>query len=1386
MKLKKLISLVLSLVMMASLFAPVSVFAGGATTITIPGISDTAGSTVDVAVQIENNPGILGATLTFEFDEGLILVGAANGDAFSALTMTTPGSFTSPCNFVWDGQELTDTDILDGVILTLQFKIPDDAQSGTKYNITASYDDGSIVNNYLNPIDVNIINGSIEVLDFTYGDLNSDKKINTTDVIMMRRHIAGGYTQMIKEQAADVNLDTKINTTDTILTRRYIAGGYGITLPYLSAGCNHVMEAIPAKEATEEEEGNIAYWYCKACGKYFRDEKGITAITLDETIIPKLPKSEYSIQYMCDMVPIGPDNRPISYAPDTYKPTQTKILPIPKMDTYKFLGWSDKNGRMYGTEIPEGTTGDLVLYANWASDRNKAVPVKKLGDPIICEDSDNGQILFVYEIGKIQNIPLFETQDLLVANGLITSTGIVKQTSITKGNSEEIGKTIANTTTNSATWTLSRDWNESTTVSEEWAEQHGMTVEEAEELCKNSSNTYNMVNSTGGSSSLVNSNNSSYKISANKAHTDSTYNEEQKYAKFNIDGKLSNSTTASVGVSAGIEVPLGVAKGEVGAEASLSNTTAWEIGAGYEQSKFTKDIKTGTNSWSKNIDIANSKSSTATSSKTWNSSQGFSSSASTSASQSVSKAVSELISKKNSKDSTYTTGGSEGESKEYASSHAQEDLYSSSVTYSEAEIEISERKFESTGNTYGAYRLVQVGMAHVFGVVGYDIKNKSYYTYTYSVLDDDEYKEYLDYSYDRTFNDYETSVLPFEIPGFVNDYVNSRIASSKLEINDDGIVTKYLGSSDDEIALIPSYYTKTNTTTCEPEFHKIKGIAPGLFKDNTNIIGVSIGNFVNEIPESAFEGCTALREVICPNVVSIGANAFKGCSSLSEFSLPDEIESIGKSAFDGIPAIKSNAPTKAIANIVANSNVKNITLDISNIEADDFSDVSFDIGEIETFKLLGGYKEYKGLNINSDSQTTIISGITISDCDVVPIEISSPNLTLERVTVHSDGFALILKAYETTLSIEGISNILSESENSMITKNINLVQINEETYSAIETNGNVLVCDTVNNNDVCIADDKIITITEEEYINYLTSRKVTFNANGGVLGKEKDYKMVPYNGLMGELPVVSRDYYTFDGWYKNPQTTDGVVDESRGEEVTSESLMTSSVDITLYAHWVLNDVSAWTPASELPDGAEVVDTKYSYTQTHYTESSSTSLSGWSCYDSYWVQSGSGYFHYANFSGYNMNGRYADFKSDRWYNYETETNKRDTSAGHTGYIYMHWCQGRSLSSGPYDSWIERTPTNANGNNCYTIHSFDTSTNFTSTDRSGNAYKADNVYDYKWACTDSYYWYKIPYYTCWYTDYYKVFKYTKSETKESVEYPTGNNISNIQEWVQYRIK
>lgn len=48
---------------------------------------------------------------------------------------------------------------------------------------------------------------------------------------------------------------------------------------------NHQLRAVAAKAATCEESGNIAYWVCDECGKYFSDADGTQVITLEETVL---------------------------------------------------------------------------------------------------------------------------------------------------------------------------------------------------------------------------------------------------------------------------------------------------------------------------------------------------------------------------------------------------------------------------------------------------------------------------------------------------------------------------------------------------------------------------------------------------------------------------------------------------------------------------------------------------------------------------------------------------------------------------------------------------------------------------------------------------------------------------------------------------------------------------------------------------------------------------------------------------------------------------------------------------------------------------------------------------------------------------------------------
>ena len=53
---------------------------------------------------------------------------------------------------------------------------------------------------------------------------------------------------------------------------------------------NHTdLKHIDAKAATAAEEGNIAYWYCDGCKKYFSDAAAIKEITKAATVTAKLP-----------------------------------------------------------------------------------------------------------------------------------------------------------------------------------------------------------------------------------------------------------------------------------------------------------------------------------------------------------------------------------------------------------------------------------------------------------------------------------------------------------------------------------------------------------------------------------------------------------------------------------------------------------------------------------------------------------------------------------------------------------------------------------------------------------------------------------------------------------------------------------------------------------------------------------------------------------------------------------------------------------------------------------------------------------------------------------------------------------------------------------------
>jgi len=1135
------------------------------------------GATVDVTVDVKDNPGILGAAVSLKYDEGLTLTDATAGDAFSSLVLTKPGKIQSPCKFVWDGQEITADDIKDGTILKLSFKVSDTAKSGESYKISVSCDAGDMVDADLNAVDVKTEDGEIGISAFTPGDLNEDNKINSTDVIMMRRQIAGGYEQTINEKACDVNEDRRINSADVILVRRYIAGGYGVNLGTTTEKHTHTMKAVEAKKATCTEKGNQAYYYCTSCGKYYSDEKGLNNIKLEDTVIPAkghvsvvdaavaattestgltegshcgecgavlvkqevvppLENSENSITYhlyeddaylqkqeientnpntyssetgltlkniSCEgyifegwydgegsnakqikQIAAGETGNIDLYAHWTareytitfdsplakvdsikYKVNEGATLTNPEWFGYTFMGWTDEKDNLVD-KIPLGKTGNITLHANWTSKRNQTRPVKQLGEPIIYENDKDGQYLFAYEIGQMENVPLYTIKDFGNTSGLTISETITSSGTINESTSNSIVNSLAHSTTETTSWTLSKDWNDSLTLVKTHTDESGKVVED-----------------------------SSSKVSENSVVT---VKGKEKTTNKNDSTVDKTGISASIGTSIGTEALGTEAKIDASLTANQDNTT--------EKSK----------------------------SKTWNNSSSKQKSNSSSESSTNSTALSSKVSDTYGYNKSHSEGGSETTASSSSNTSSSSQEYATALTYSTQKTETTSKTYSNAEAPEGYYRMVCAGTIHVFAVVGYDIASSSYYVYTYGVQDDDTY-DFIDYSKQtHSFDDYENGILPFEVPFEVNQYIDNALLRSKGLVYDSetGTVVDYTGEGTD--VYIPDYISTENgdgTTSVV----KIVGIEKDAFAGNDKLKSIKLSKHITEIPDQAFEGCSSLTSVKAEGLQTIGDKAFSGCSSLDDFTVTTNIKKLGKNAFTGAGKVTVNAKNSDIANAAITSGATKLIVNLADME-DTLANKTYDITKsTDYFELNGGNKAYKGLKISSDAKETTLNGFVFEDNKSAPIVCSSEKLNLVRISAKTNGFAMILSADKTDISLYGTIKLESTSSNVVLSKDVSLTRLNANIVGKLVLTGDYMIYGKVEGDSL---------------LNFTSGKLVTIN--------EDSYNKLKYGSM----------------------------------------------------DWVLE--------SEVPDNATIVGEKWTYDYTTKITSSNSSVAGYTLYDSSWV------------------------------------------------------------------------------------------------------------------------------------------------------------------------
>ena len=174
---------------------------------------------------------------------------------------------------------------------------------------------------------------------------------------------------------------------------------------------------------------------------------------------------------------------------------------------------------------------------------------------------------------------------------------------------------------------------------------------------------------------------------------------------------------------------------------------------------------------------------------------------------------------------------------------------------------------------------------------------------------------------------------------------------------------------------------------------------------------------------------------------------------LKEYNVSSSVKELGKNAFAGVKKVTVKASDGAVAKAAVTSGAKNIILDISKT-GEQLYNTKLEIPSgTEVFELNGGVKDYINLRVVSDAEKTKINGMNFKGNTAAGLKSSSSALELNRVTVESSEWAMMLLADNTELSLFGTVQLNSTNENAVLCKNVTLKRATPSVVGKLNVTG---------------------------------------------------------------------------------------------------------------------------------------------------------------------------------------------------------------------------------------------------------------------------------------------------------------------------------------------